>query len=172
MVRGAAGPEPVRLRGDCGLSRVLGVACTSSCAYLAFVQAGAVAAIPDRLEWPAGEESERLGELFQDTQGLLREQEVTCVAILLPERGGSFQRGYFLLAPRVSLETVIRLAAVAVGIPIALIERTTVRAALGCGRAGGLETHLDRVIPQPVGRYWRQGRGLAAMAALAAERTT
>src|SRR5205807_670148 len=89
--------------------------------------------------------------LFQDTQAMLREQRVTRVAILLPERAGSFQRGYFLIATRVSLETVIRLAAVAVGLPVTLIERTTVRAALGCGRAGRLEAHLDKVIPQPIG---------------------
>jgi hypothetical protein len=150
--------------------RVLGINCTGTCAYLALGENSTIQPEPDRLQLPAGEESESLVRLFQDAQALLREQAVDQVAILLPERGGSFQPGYFVLAPRVAIETVIRLAAVTVGSPVTMLPRATVRAVLGCGRKGSLEKYLDTVIPQPVGKYWNAGRGLAAMAALAAEK--
>lgn len=160
-----------RITEDAITSRILGITCTPTCAFLAVVENGAAQPSPERLEWPAGEESARLSDLFQDAQALLREQRVEQVAILLPERGpGPRSAGYFVVAPRVGLETVIRLAAVTVNLPVMMLERTTVRSRLGCGKAGALDTYLGKVIPQPVGKYWTAGRGLAAMAAMAAEK--
>jgi hypothetical protein len=151
------------------MGRTLGVNCTPGCAFLALVENGSIQPVPERLEWPAGEESERLAGLFQDAQALLREQAVSQVVLLLPGRGGAHKPGYFVVAPRVALETVIRLAAVMLEIPVVVLERATVRARLKCAKTGGLEEYLDQVIPEPVGKYWTAGRGLAAMAALAAE---
>jgi len=126
---------------------------------------------PERLEWPVGEESDRLAGLFQDAQALLREQRVGQLALLLPERGGLHQPGYFVVAPRIALETLIRLAAVTLEIPVAMLERATVRARMGCEKTGGLDKYLDRVVGNAVGKYWAAGRGLAAMVALAAEKS-
>jgi hypothetical protein len=147
--------------------RILGVNCTPACAFLAISDAGVIQPTPERLEWPAGEESERLGGLFQDAQALLREQRVDEVALLLPGRGGKFQPGYFVVGPRIALETVIRLAAVTLNIPVVVLERATVRARLKCGKNGALEEYLNKVVPQSIGKYRTTGRGLAAMAALA-----
>jgi hypothetical protein len=153
------------------MRRILGVHCTPKCAFLAMLEGTALRPVPERLEWPAGEESERLAELFQDARSLVGEQAIERLAILLPERGGSFQQGYFAVAPRVAMETVLRLSATLAGVEVVMLQRPTVRTALGCGKQGGLEKHLGRVIPNPVGKYWNQGRGLAAMAAVAAERS-
>lgn len=152
------------------MARTLGVNCTPACAYLALAVDGTVQPVPDRLEWPAGEDSERLVALLQDSQGLLKEQQISKLAMLLPGRGGKHQPGYFTVAPRVALETVIRLAAAMTDIPVAVLDRATVRARLGCEKTGALEEYLDSVIPAAIGQYWKAGRGLAAMAALAAER--
>jgi hypothetical protein len=150
--------------------RIPGVSCTPACAFLALSVNDAVQPVPERLGWPAGEESERLAGLFQDAQAMIREQRISHVALLLPGRGGAFAPGYFVVAQRIALETVIRLAAAVLEIPVTMLERATVRARLGCGKTGGLERYLDVVSPQPIGKYWSAGRGLAAMAALTAMR--
>jgi hypothetical protein len=147
---------------------VLGINCTTTCAYLALAEDGEIQPEPSRLEPPAGEESVRLAGLFQDATSLLREQQVDSVALLLPGRGGAHQPGYFTVAPRIEIETIIRLAAVTLDIPVVVLERATVRSRHGCGRTGALEDYVDQVIPTSVGKYWNVGRGLAAMAALAA----
>src|SRR5207248_1488602 len=100
---------------------------------------------------------------------LLREQRIDRVAILLPQRTRRPTAGYFGVVDRIAMETIIRLAAVTLEIPVLMLERTTVRARLGLGKEGVLENYLDSVISLPVGKYWKAGRGVAAMAALAAE---
>jgi hypothetical protein len=65
------------------------------------------------------------------------------------------------------METLFRLAAVRARISIEALNRETVRSRLKL--VGKLELHIDR-LAAPVGTYWRQGRGEAALAALAAER--
>jgi hypothetical protein len=65
------------------------------------------------------------------------------------------------------METLFRLAAVRARISIEALNRETVRSRLKL--VGKLELHIDRLVG-PVGKYWRQGRGEAALAALAAER--
>jgi hypothetical protein len=42
--------------------------------------------MPERIGWPAGEDSERLASFLEDFQGLLREERIGRVAILLPQR--------------------------------------------------------------------------------------
>jgi hypothetical protein len=152
-----------------GRRRVLGTNCTTTCAYFALMENGEIQPEPSRLELPAGEESQRLAGLFQDAQALLRGQQVTQVALLLPGRGGVHQPGYFVVAPRIQIETVIRLAAVALEVSVLVLDRATVRTRLACGRTGGLEEYLEQVFPKPVGKFWNTGRGLAAMAAMASD---
>jgi hypothetical protein len=151
------------------MRRVLGVDTSPTEALLALVQGGQVLPEPERLLWPAGEATERLIPLLRSIENLLAEHEIDEVAILLPQRTRRVTQGYFGVADRLVLETMIRLGAASKGRSVTLIERATVRARLGCPLSGGLEDYLEKVIPQPVGRYWRAGRGLAAMAALAAE---
>lgn len=166
-------PHPP-LRGPL-LMRTLGAACTPTAAFLALAVDGVIQPGPDRLEWPAREESERLGVLLNDMRGLLVEQRVDQVALLLPERAGQSGSGlrssYYQVAPRVMIETIIRLAAVMNQLPVAMLDRRSVRSRLDCGVTGKLESYVERVIPAAPGRYWRAGRGLAALAALAMERS-
>jgi hypothetical protein len=151
------------------MARILGVDADPATAYLALIEDGRVLATPDRMQWPAGEESERLRALFEDAQAVLREQRVDRVAILLPQRTRRPITGYFGVLDRIALETTIRLAAVTLEIPVSMMDRATVRSRLDCGKQGALADYLEAVIPQPAGRYWNAGRGVAAMAALAAE---
>jgi hypothetical protein len=65
------------------------------------------------------------------------------------------------------METVIRLATVRGRIPIEVLNREAVRSRLNL--KGKLDLHVDHVVPS-VGMYWHQGRGEAALVALAAER--
>jgi hypothetical protein len=150
------------------MARILGVDADPNMAYLALLDDGRLLATPDRLRWPEGEESERLGSLFEDSRALLREHAIGRVVILLPQRTGRPGAGYYGVMHRIAMETIIRLASVNLEIPVLQIERAKVRSRLGCAREGVLEDYLDHVIPVSVGKYWKAGRGLAAMAALAA----
>ena len=70
------------------MTRTLGIDADPNMAYLALVEDGRVLPTPDRLRWPAGEESERLASLMDDPQALLRAEHIDRVVILLPQRTG------------------------------------------------------------------------------------
>jgi len=150
------------------VNRILGVDAHPSGAFVALVDGDRIQAVPERIQWPTGEETERLRLQFQDVQAVLRENGIEGVAILLPQRTRRPTGGYFVVADRIALETVVRLAAVMLDVPVVMMDRSTVRSRLHCPKDGQLEDYLDQVIPEPVGQYWRAGRGLAAMAAMAA----
>ncbi len=148
--------------------RVLGVTCSPHCAYLTLAIDGAVASAPvERIDVAAQYEAsaELLSTLDEIKRafGRLRPERV---ALLMPEQGGH-KRSYQELAPRVALETLIRIAAVEENIGIDLLPRPTVRARLGIPKAGELASHVGRCITEPVGRYWKAGRDIAGLAALA-----
>ena len=148
--------------------RVLGVSCSTEAVNLAVAEGGEIVdGLPERLRPAQGVElGERLLEFIDDAARVLAQVKPVRVALLMPE---SQQRGaasYQRIASRVTLETLLRVAAAREGLPVSLVARPTVRAALSLPKKGALDDHLDAAGPS-VGRYWRDGRGLAALAALA-----
>jgi hypothetical protein len=119
-----------------------------------------------RLQVPtAMEASEALRGVQDDIGRVIAEVAPAVVRILQPEQ--TYEGSYASLAPRATLETLVRLAAVQAEIPVEMLHRGTARARVGIGRSGKLEDHIPEVIAHPVGRYWAAGRRLAAIAAIA-----
>jgi sugar phosphate isomerase/epimerase len=114
-----------------------------------------------------GEASERLAVAQDEIADLLNEFGVERVAVLLPERDPRYKWLYETAAARASMETLFRLAAIRAKIAVEVLNREAVRSRLNL--TGKLELHVDRIVA-PAGKAWRQGRGEAALAAVAAER--
>jgi len=149
----------------------VGVHCTPQHAFIAVATDGLIVdREPERLELPALEQSERLAIFVDDTARNLQVISPDRVSVLQHEHMKGMPVKIAPLESRVVLETLVRLAAVKAGIPVELTHRRTVRSRLGCGFGGKLEDQIDRVLPSAVGQYWRAGRGLAAMAALALQK--
>lgn len=147
---------------------MLGAACSTGEVNLAVVADGHVLdGFPERLRPAQGIElGERLLEFIEDVARVLAQVKPDRIALLLPEMQQRGTTSYQRVAPRVTLETLLRVAAARDEYPLSLVPRPTVRAALSLPKKGVLDDHLDAA-GTPVGRYWRDGRGLAALAALA-----
>jgi hypothetical protein len=91
------------------------------------------------------------------------------IVLVLPEQSPRFKYTYNQIAPRVTLETLIRLAAVRADIPIEVMSRATVRSKLSLPRKGDLASDVPACVARPTGPYWNAGRNVAALAALAGE---
>ena len=148
-------------------TRVLGINCTTSVAYLALAEDQQIASgLTERLNPPVGlEAGEALLEFVDSAQRALREMKPARVELLLPER---WQATYHEHVPRATLEALIRVAAAREQVWIEILPRPTLRTRLHLSKKDKLEVHLPRAGPV-VGRYWGAGRGLAALAALAGE---
>ena len=149
--------------------RIVGVHCSGGTAYFGLLDNDQlIEAPPVRLHLPAGESSERLHTFTQDLARSLRDAQVEGVALLRAE-GQAPGRPVNAagLARRTVIETLVRLAGVDAGLPVHVIERVTVRARLGLERTGRLDALVDAALPGMHGRYWAEGRGLAALAARA-----
>jgi len=150
--------------------RSVGVICTPRLAYLTLAIDGAIADTPvERVEVCGSVRV--LGGAPVDArrdQARARAASARRIVLLMPEQG-RHKRTYQELAPRVALETLVRVAAVQEGIPIEVLARPTVRSRLGIPRAGELASHVATVVTEPVGRYWTAGRDVAALAALAGD---
>lgn len=150
------------------VTRTLGVWCKSAEIMFAVASDGVV--IDDR-----DHERVRAPALYEETEGLKRlleavgrvvvETGAERVRVLLPEQ--MYKGSYGSLAPRATLETLVRLAAENAEVPVELLHRNTARARVGMPKRGRFEDHVETVIPIPVGRYWAGGRKLAAIAAIA-----
>jgi hypothetical protein len=145
----------------------LGVWCKKDRVLFAVAEDGALQDDPhQRLLAPTLlEASEALPGLIDDIGRVIGEVGVDVVRILQPEQ--TYEGSYSSLAPRAALETLVRLAGVRADIPVEMLHRLTARARVGIGRAGKLEDHIPLLIPNPVGKYWADGRRLAAIAAIA-----
>lgn len=151
--------------------RIAGFSCTPRQAYVAVSNDGIIEeSSVERLDVAAQHEaSQELLATRDDVRRLIREVEASKVVLLQPEERQPRNPGYQELVPRIALETVIRLAAVEDGVDVELLPRPTVRARLGLPKSGSLDSHVEKAVKDPVGRYWNQGRGVAALAALSAE---
>ena len=149
------------------MARVLGVWCKKDAIMLAIAEDRELVDDPhQRLQAPALlERSERLHALLDGIRRMLAEVEPDAVRILMPEQ--RYEASYAQMAPRVALETLVRIAALEARIPVEMLNRATARAQLGMPKKGSFEDHISGVIPTSVGKYWAAGRRLAATAALA-----
>lgn len=121
-----------------------------------------------RLQVPTHLDStERLQAVKEDVTRVLAEVNPDFVRILMPEQ--TYKNSHGQLAPRIALETVVRLGCAESGVPVEMLHRNSARARLGMDRKGSIESHVTEVIAEPVGKYWSNGRQLAAVAALADE---
>jgi hypothetical protein len=152
------------------VTTTIGVSCSSRFTFFAVVDGGSVVVRgAERMELPATEISERLATYVDDAAREIKLCRAETLCLLLPEHAGSAPVSYVAVSSRVALETLTRLASVRANVPVVMMSRQTVRSRLGCPKSGALDTHLDNVFPVAVGRYWRVGRGIAAMAALAGQ---
>ncbi len=149
----------------------MGVTCDSHTINIAVVEEGQVLEdLPERITTPVGlEEHARLWALLGDVERAIDVIKPEKVVVLPPEQ--TYQAAHSQFSPRIARETIVRMGAHRKGIGIEVLARATVKARLDLPRKGGLETHLDTAFPEAVGKYWRSGRGLAAMAAAAGERS-
>lgn len=148
---------------------MLGVTCSTSTALLSVVRDGEVVDAPVQ-KIDVGsllEASAELEATLDELGRALSQIKPGLVVLLLPEQSPRNKRTYAEIAPRVALETLVRLAAVRAGVPVDVLARPTVRARLGLPRAGDLASHTAEAVGSPVGKYWTAGRDVAALAALA-----
>ncbi len=149
------------------MSRSLGVWAKKQEIYLAVAEDGELVDVdPQRIEAPSiMEENERLGGFLTSVRHALDDLSPDEVRILQPEQ--TYQASYSEFAPKVALETAVRLVCDERNIPVEVLHRTTARSRLGFGRSGSLDSHVESLVS--VGKYWNAGRKYAAVAALAAE---
>jgi hypothetical protein len=123
--------------------RSVGVTCTPHVAYITLAIDGAIAEAPvERVEVAAqNESSEELLSTLDEIKRALGQLRPDVVALLMPEQS-RHKRTYQEIAPRVALETLVRIAAVQERIAIEVLPRPTVRSRLGIPRAGDLPSHV------------------------------
>jgi len=147
--------------------RVLGVWCKKEEIMLAVAEDGEV--VPHSREKMKGsgllEANDRLEAVRRDVVRVLEEVNPDEVRILMPEQ--RYEASYPQMAPRVALETVVRLACSGAGISVEMLNRASARSRVGVSKTGRLEDHIREVVSEPVGKYWNAGRNLAAIAAVA-----
>lgn len=150
--------------------RVLGVQCTSSFAFLTVVDDGEVVEVgPERIAAAQSTDQDRaLWETLGTFGDALDEIKPAIVRLLLPGTGQNAKQTHGAWAPRVELETLLRMAAAKRDLPVERIARATVLARLDLPRKGKFETSVRTFVPKH-GGYWAAGRLAAAAAALAAE---
>jgi hypothetical protein len=148
---------------------VLGVNCSTNCAFLAVVEDGElVDGYVEYVDAPAlAESSEQLASVLEDLARVIKEVNATKVVLLKPEGGPTSKRTHAAFVPRIALETLVRLAAVHTNTQIELLPRPTLRRRLALSAKGRLAEHVQSRIPVRVGQNWSDGRQLAALAALA-----
>lgn len=150
------------------MPRSLGVWCTKRELYLAVSDDGVLADVePQRIRVAdVLDATGRLTALMSDVQRLLDELQPDEVRLLQPEQ--RYEAPYSEFAPKLALETVVRLACDVKGIPVDVLHRATARSRMKFDRKGSLDSHIDANVDR-AGKYWNDGRKYAAVAALARE---
>lgn len=150
--------------------RVLGVQCTARFAFMTVVEDGEVVERgPARLA-PAQctDEDKALWETLGTFSTTLDEISPDRVHLLLPGTGDKAKQTHQAMAPRIELETLLRMAAASRNIPVRQVSRASVLSKLGLPRRGKFEDVVRPVVPEQ-GAYWMAGRLAAATAALTGE---
>lgn len=151
------------------MSDVLGVHCSPKAVYFAVVSNGSVVATgPQRIEIPEGlRYGESILALVGELRRRLAEVHAGRGALLAPQ---SYDGGPKAISARAGAEALVRLTAAEMGLELEVLNRASARSRLGIDRAGALDDHIAVALPEPVGKYWSEGRRYAAFAALACER--
>jgi hypothetical protein len=149
---------------------VLGVQCTAKAAFLSVAEDGAlIDRGPARLEpTESADEDRALWETLSSFGTVLDEIAPDHIRLLRPGTGDRAKQTHAALAPRVELETLLRMAAAKRDLPVERIARATVRTRLGVPLKGDFEPAVRPVVPEQ-GPYWTAGRLAASAAALAGE---
>lgn len=150
---------------------VLGVTCSAQAALLTGIEQRAVTEMPVyRIDVGSiAEASDALPSTLEEIGRTLSQLHPSLVVLLLPEQSNRHKYTHSQLAPRITLETLIRLAAVQAQTPIDVLSRRAVRSRLGLPFSGDLAGHVAAKFPEPSAPYWKAGRDVAALAALAGE---
>ncbi|MCA1833898.1 MAG: hypothetical protein LC750_14455 [Actinobacteria bacterium] len=150
--------------------RVLGVQCTAKFAFLSVVEdALVVERGPARLAPAQSTDEDRaLWETLGTFGDALDEINPDRVCLLRPGTGENAKQTHGAWAPRVELETLLRMAAAKRDLPVEQIARATVLARLNLPKKGKFEELVRPAVPER-GSYWAAGRLAAAAAALAGE---
>jgi hypothetical protein len=119
--------------------RVLGVNAAAARAYLACADNGELVEVdPHVIEFPAGlEAGKRLPATKDDLSRLFERLRVARVRVLTPE--ATYTSTYKSLIPRLTMETLVALAAAERDIDCARLSRRRVRSLLGLPVAGSLQ---------------------------------
>jgi hypothetical protein len=152
-------------------SGYLGVNCTASWTNLALAAGGELLHVePGRYALPSGEVSVRLNGFYEETERILA--DILPVKVILLEAGTNprARPAVAKIEARVAMETLVRLAAVRAGAEVEMLGRKALRSRLGIDQKGDLADHVDEVT-EPQGHHWNEGRHLAALAALAGEKS-
>ena len=147
--------------------RALGLNCAANTIYLVTLEDGKILGDdPLRLGMPDLEAASTQLRSFMSTfDSALIDLAVERIGLVLPE--SSYQATYKQLADRAAAETLIRLTALDHQVRFERLTRQRVRAVLKLGPAGSLSSLVEKVVKAGNEPYWRQGRDLAAVAALA-----
>lgn len=150
---------------------MLGVNCTTHCAFLALAVDGELG--DGQVEYidaaTLAESSEELLSVLDELRRVIKEVDADKVVLLKPEGGPTPKKAHAAFVPRIALETLVRLAAVQTQTEIEVLPRPTVRSRLNLPAKGKLTEHVPLRIPAKVGKNWSEERQLAALAALAGE---
>lgn len=149
--------------------KVLGVTCSSTDILCAVVEDSTILQSHiERIEVASlYDASEELEATLTEIGRALAVVKPNLVAMLLPE--ATYKATHREIAPRVALETLVKLAAARAGVAVETLSRPTVRSRLNLPAKGKLATHVAERIEAPVGKHWSAGRDVAALAALAGE---
>jgi hypothetical protein len=104
------------------MGRALGIACRKEEILLAVAEDGELLDDPQHEKYTAPallEATERLEATLVDVERILREVGPEVVRIMLPE--GTYEDSYSRIAPRVTLETLARLACTKAKVPAELL---------------------------------------------------
>jgi hypothetical protein len=147
--------------------RVLGVQCTAKHAFFSVVEAGEVIELgPPRVAAAQSTDADAaLWETLGTFGDVLDEVKPDRVALLLPGTGSNADASHSVWAPRIQLETLLRMAAAKRDLAVDQLARATVLSKLGLPRKGKFEDLVKPAVPE-VGGYWMAGRLSAAAVAL------
>src|SRR4051812_50131366 len=93
--------------------------------------------------------------MLDDIGRVLAEVKPDAVRILMPEQ--TYDDSYARIAPRATLETLVRLGAHRAGVPVEMLHRNSARARLGLPRGGKFDGHLPAAIGGAGGEEWGGG---------------
>ncbi len=128
------------------MSRTLGVWAKKQEVYLAFADDGVPRdEEPQRIEAPSiMEASERLGGFLTSFRHALDDVAPEAVRILQPEQ--IYQASYSEFAPKLALETAVRLVGDERHVPVEVLHRAQARPLLGFSPKGPLDSHFEQNI--------------------------